>query len=243
MLTVVIALVLLVAAVFLAGRWAVRSIIQSAPTAAFFYPQPTKMPGVVEEAMQELLARLESHLRSSSSQAFASLRPGLSEDEINALEAQFDIVLTDDLRALYLWKDGSDSWDEQVVLGHRFMPLEEALQARADMRAEVQALEGIQRAGYLAYAGHRDPWVSVFVDLAGDGYFYDPGRRESGGYFFFHFAEVGEYIYFPSLKNFLAGVNACYDSGIYHVGPDGAIEEDFNQSREVWKRYGSMNQP
>ena len=76
-------------------------------------------------------------------------------------------------------------------------------------------------------------------DGAGDGYFYDPERTDAEGAFFFHFAEVGYYIWFPSLRNFLSGVIECYRTQAIKVAADGkSLEEDFDRTEKVWSRFG-----
>src|SRR5262245_47059926 len=75
-------------------------------TAEELYPRPTELPPPTKRPLNELLAEYESVLKSLSPAAHAALRPGLSEDELNRLEAEYSIVLSSDMRALYSWKDG-----------------------------------------------------------------------------------------------------------------------------------------
>jgi hypothetical protein len=91
------------------------------------------------------------------------------------------------------------------------------------------------------YVAHRDKWIDVFVDLAGDGYFFDPGRTEAEGSFFFCFAEDAEYIFFPSFRNYLAAVIEGNESGVFKVGIHGTETLDFKKAQILWKKYGAEN--
>jgi hypothetical protein len=92
---------------------------------------------------------------------------------------------------------------------------------------------------YATYAGHRDTWVGLIQDGAGDGYFYDPARTEAQGSFFFCFAEDGSYVFFPAFRNYLAGVVAGQKSGVFTAGPTGVDTADFGKAEQLWKCYGA----
>lgn len=202
------------------------------PLGYIAYPRPPAMPEVVAESMEELLARYEAVLEAHSPQSLAALQPGLTEEEIARLEEMYDAPLTEDMRTLYMWRNGmsnyaGDVWSltPEFLPGYFFIPLEEALRMREELRGVV---------------GFADSWVPVFEDGAGDGYYYDPNRRETGGWFFFNFLEDGWYTFYPSVRNVIAHYLDGFESGIFEGRSDGTFDEDFERSHdELWDRYGA----
>ena len=207
---------------------------------AFFYPRPRSMPDAVDEGIDAALKRFEDALRRHAPDVLAALPPGLPDERIREIESRYRLRLTDDLRALYCWRNGSTP-DQRadLVPGHWFVPLEYAADQREGLRQQVAAQALVQRIAYWAFAGHRTKWLTVLDDRCGDGYFYDPSRRRAGGSFFYHFAEDRHYRFFPTLSNFLAGATECYESGIYRIGRRGPAGEDFERSFELWGRYAA----
>jgi cell wall assembly regulator SMI1 len=211
---------------------------------SFFYPKPRGLPPVVADSTEHLLARLQSVLEANAPMVAQALQPGLSDEQISSLEREGGFWLSDDLRALYRWHNGMTS-DTMLDLlpACRFTPLEEIVRDRALLRQQVASATAIQQVAFLVLAGHRKDWVTVFDDGFGDGYFFDPKRSDTGGAFFFHFAEVGYYVWFPSFRNFLAGVIECYETGVFKTSADGmSIDEDFEQANKIWRRYARMSE-
>lgn len=207
---------------------------------AFFYPTPSALPAAVTNDVKAALQRFESALKKHAPQVLNDLQPGLSEDEISSIQRKHRLWLTDDLKALYMWRNGSRSESNTcLVPGHRFLPLREALQLRDEMGRQVASQTFLQRNFFEVFAGHRTGWMTILDDQAGDGYFYDPSRARSGGYFFYSFAETGQYRFFPSLSNFLIGAAECYEQRIYSFDRDGHATEDYEQSCALWPRYAS----
>jgi cell wall assembly regulator SMI1 len=203
----------------------------------FFYPSPGEMPPMVADDVRAGLQRLESTLAIHAPGVLAALRPGLPDSEISAIEAGHGIRLTDDLRALYRWRDGSPpSVRGELIPGHWFVPLEEALRMREGMRTVDPDATVFLRAAD-AVLSYKQDWLPVLDDGAGDGYFYDPSRPH--GSFFYNFAEDGQYRFFPSLANFLAGAVECYECGAYRSDPRGGLSENFVRSHALWPRYAS----
>ncbi len=227
---VVIALVL---ALLVAGRWATRS---------FFYPKPGKMPPTVSQTTDELLARLQGVLEKRAAHVSLSLQPGISDARIRELEARGKFRLSEELRALYRWHNGmtTTNGSGDLIPMAWFMPLDEVVDARNALKAQVESGTPVQRAAFDTFAGHTRTWVSIFPDGAGDGYYFDPERNS----FFHHFAEVGSYHWFPSFRNFVAGVIECYESGAIFAtnGTNGlTLEQDFDKTETIWNRFGAGN--
>src|SRR4051794_17733856 len=94
---------------------------------AFFYPVPGAMPSSVDEGVTAMLTRFETALAEHAPDVLANLQPGLTERDVRAIEARHRLKLTDEMRALYQWRNGA-ARDEVIELipGHRFVPLEDA---------------------------------------------------------------------------------------------------------------------
>jgi hypothetical protein len=204
---------------------------------SFFYPKPRGLPPVVAETTEQLLARLQATLEANAPVVARAMQPGLSDVQISELETQGGFRLSGDLRALYRWRNGQPTNNTVGLLpGQRFVPLDEVVAERALMRRQSSA-------AFRVFAGHRKSWLHVLDDGAGDGYFYDPERTDEQGAFFFHFAEVGHYIWFPSLRNFLSGVIESYQTQAVKVATDGkGLDEDSDRTEKIWSRLGKSRE-
>ncbi len=74
---------------------------------ALFYPSPTRMPRVVADDIASALRRFEAALAKHYPSGLSALQPGLSDAEITTIERENGLQLTDDLRALYRWRNGT----------------------------------------------------------------------------------------------------------------------------------------
>jgi cell wall assembly regulator SMI1 len=209
------------------------------------YPKAPPMPAIVAESMPDVLSRLEVVLRTNAPNVVAELRPGISRDEIAKLEKQYQVQIPEEIKTIYEWHDGSISDTNRLgdfIPNHHFMPLEEALAERVAMTPEKAALG--QRAFYRFFVGHRDSWVCLFSDGAGDGYWFDLKRQPPEGAVFSSFTEDASYTFFPSPKNLMAGITACYQEGAFRAKTNSSppqLEEDFEQADKVWGRFGTSN--
>jgi cell wall assembly regulator SMI1 len=211
---------------------------------SFLYPKPQGLPPIVDQPTEQLLARLQAVLETNAPLVAQSLKPGLSDAEIVALESEGGFHLSEDLRSLYHWHNGTSTNSTDGLLpGHRFLPLGEAARERTLLAQQVDSASLAQRVAFAVFAGHRKGWVQVLDDGAGDGYFYDPERFEADGAFFYHMAEAGYYVWFPSLRNFLAGAIECYESGAIKVAThDHGLIEDYDQTQKIWERFGKSSE-
>ena len=211
---------------------------------SFFYPKARGLPPVVSQTTEELLARLQAVLETNAPIVARSLQPGLTDAQIAALEVQGGLRLSDDLRALYRWHNGITTNSAVGLLaGQRFVPLDEVVRERALVAQQVATGSAVQRSAFSVFAGHRTGWVQVLDDGAGDGYFYDPKRTDAEGAFFHHFAEMSYYVWFPSLRNFLAGIVECYESQAIKVAADGkSLDENFDRTEKIWSRFAKSSE-
>lgn len=213
----------------------------------FFYPPAPPMPSVVATPVTQILSDLEANMKKKAPQVLDQMQPGLSDQEIAALEQQAGIQLPTEIRALYQWHNGCRSADPRVVgpiPGHRFLPLSEALGLPAVLSNQVAKATAVQKAAFGIFAGHTRSWITLFDDGAGDGYFFDPRRKPKEGAVFYSFAEDCTYVFFPSLGNLLAGVVKCYETDAFSWtnAPTGsALTEDFTRTTKIWESFGSSN--
>jgi cell wall assembly regulator SMI1 len=211
-------------------------------TRNFFYPTAPPMPPVVNESMPEILARLEAVLKTNAPSVSTNLRPGISQAEILKLEQRYHVQLPDEIKAIYQWHDGSVSDTNRLVDFipiHRFVPLEEALETREAVAPEKASL--VQRIAYHIFVSHRESWICLFDDGAGDGYWFDPKRKPAEGAIFSNFTEEASYTFFPSPKNLMAGIAACYEQGAFRIKKDSSpqeLDEDFEESQKIWNQFG-----
>jgi hypothetical protein len=152
-----VVLLLVVASIFLA-RLALRM---------FFYPRPRAFPpAATDQTIEQLLARLDQALEAHARGVAVTLRPGLTEEQINALEWKHHCALSDDLRALYRWRDGMPHGEKtpDFIPGHHFVPLAEAMEMRNELRRQVSGLSPTQLVFFTIFASHRAGWLPVLDD-------------------------------------------------------------------------------
>lgn len=113
------------------------------------YPKATDMPLPPAEPLAEILQRLESQIKTHSPKRLASLRPGLSHEEVIKTESEYGLRLTDELRELYEWHDGISLESEASFFGiHQFLPLEHLARSRQAMGEGQASSTGLQRVVY-----------------------------------------------------------------------------------------------
>src|SRR5436190_7010601 len=171
----VVALVILLG-LALAAHHAVRS---------FFYPKAPPPPPIVTASAEELLKQFESVLRKQRAPLLETLQPGIRPDQITVLETAGHFRLSDDLKALYRWHNGvSSNSTAEFIPGHSFESLIQIVLGRDLEKQQLQSATGLQRAVFAIFAGHRKDWITILPDGAGDGYFFDPNRKDEEGAFF-----------------------------------------------------------
>lgn len=209
-----------------------------------FYPKPSGLPGGVTQTTEELLARLAAVLTTNAPIVSQALQPGLSDTQISALEAQGGFHLSEELRAFYRWHNGMlTNQNTELLPGQRFLSLDEIVRQRTAQRQQVKSVPVAQRLGFEIFAGHRKNWVQILDDGGGDGYFYDPERTAQEGAFFYHFAEVRYFLWFPSFRNFLAGTIQAFETKAIKVAADGlSLDEDQERIQKIWDQYAKSTE-
>jgi cell wall assembly regulator SMI1 len=210
------------------------------------YPEAPPMPPSVDEPMGQILVRLEAILQTNAPHVLRRLQPGLSSDDIVRIEGQHRLRLPEDIKAIYQWHNGSprstNLLSNDFIPTHWFLPLEEALAERTAGSLDRATL--LQRTFYRIFAGHRDSWVCLFSDGAGDGYWFDLRRKTSQGAIFYNFTETGTFQFFPSAENLMAGIARCYEQRAFFVKEGSSppeLTEDFEKAAGIWNAFGVSN--
>ena len=90
----------------------------------------------------------------------------------------------------------------------------------------------VQRAVDAVTIGHRSNWPTAFGDGADDGFLPRSRSARPGGGLLHHFAEDADFRFFPSARNFIAGVVEGFESGAYRPSDDEQyLEEDTSKRR------------
>jgi cell wall assembly regulator SMI1 len=222
--------------------WKQKGIGMFVPAPGNQYPAAPKMPPVAAKTVDDLLARYERLLAGRAPRVLAALQPGLTDAEIDALESKHGFRLPPDLRSLYRWRNGNAMPTSPVAFpDHRFVPLDQALAERDQIKQQVRAGTAAQQAAFATFADYRGAWLGLVVDLAGDGYFFDPNRSEAEGSFFYHFAENGTYVFFPAFRNYLAAVVEGVEVGVFGFDNLGSDTADLQRAQALWRKYGAEN--
>lgn len=206
----------------------------------FLYPRPNQLPRIVEKPLTDILQDLDSVLKEKAPLVASQLQDGLAPTEIDELEHKAGIKLTDGLRSFYMWHNGcSANGDQDFIPGHVFLPLGTAIERQIQLKEQVDSSSAIQRWAFSIFAGHRRNWITIFEDLCGDGYFYDPSRKDERCCIFYCLAEDG-YVFFPSLGNLLEAITECYTQDAYSQVPDSnKLNEDYKKSVKIFARFGT----
>ena len=220
----------------------------------FFYPFAPPMPAEVSTPTVKILSQLENILKAKAPQVLEAMQSGLSAEQITALERKNGIQIPEDIKALYKWHNGcrilkvngNKRFIDGPIPAHRFMPLDEALTEVQAIRKGVAKESMLQRVFFYIFAGHRNTWICLFDDGCGDGYFYDPERKPVDGSVFYCMAEDMNYLFFPSVKNLLAGIVKCYEEGAFtwkDGRADACLVADFELSEKIWQEFGVNGEP
>ncbi len=211
----------------------------------YLYPSAPPMPAAVATPMEQLLKELEIEMRAKSPEVLKSFLPGLHDFEIDRIEQEAGIKLPPDIRKLYKWHNGQRSAGiAGPIPGNRFISLQEAVAEKNNLWRKNHDQNRARRAFLNSFIKHRKTWLPIFEDISGDGYFYDMAKREAQGGVFFCASETNTYVFFPSIRNLLAGVLKCYKSNIFKTatyGNKNTLEDEYYQSRTIWLEFGSAN--
>ena len=176
------------------------------------------------EMLSQLLNEIEKSLQQLDHPCVGHLNPGISSQKIQELFEKIPLQPTQDLHALYAWRNGSKDC-EGITLGELaffpgfyLMSLEESIQTYLELR---------ERNGWDKF------WFPIFASGGGDFYAMNLAPESQGQILgFYVFEEEGQVEYW-SLKSMLATLKACYEQGIIFRNEQGYLDMDYRKHAEI----------
>ena len=176
------------------------------------------------EMLSQLLNEIEKCLQQLDHSCVDHLNPGLSSQKIQELFEKIPLHPTQDLRALYTWRNGSKDC-EGITLGELaffpgfyLMSLEESIQTYLELRETD------------AWGKSRFP---IFASGGGDFYAMNLAPEAQGQILGFYVFEEETQVEYQSLKSMLATLKACYEQGIIFRNEQGYLDMDYRKHAEV----------
>ena len=176
------------------------------------------------EMLSQLLNEIEKCLQQLDHSCVDHLNPGLSSQKIQELFEKIPLHPTQDLRALYTWRNGSKDC-EGITLGELaffpgfyLMSLEESIQTYLELRETD------------AWGESRFP---IFASGGGDFYAMNLAPEAQGQILGFYVFEEETQVEYQSLKSMLATLKACYEQGIIFRNEQGYLDMDYRKHAEI----------
>ena len=176
------------------------------------------------ETITQLLNEIEKCLQQLDHSCLDHLNPGISSQQIQELFEEIPLQPTQDLRALYTWRNGSKDC-EGITLGELaffpgfyLMSLEESIQTYMELRARN---------------GWDKSWFPIFASGGGDFYAMNLAPEAQGQILGFYVFEEEGQVEYRSLKSMLATLKACYEQGIIIRNERGYLDMDYRKHAEI----------
>ena len=176
------------------------------------------------EMITQLLNEIEKCLQKLDHSCVDHLNPGISSQQIQELFEKIPLQPTQDLRALYTWRNGSKDC-EGITLGELaffpgfyLMSLEESIQTYLELR-ETDAWG--------------KSWFPIFASGGGDFYAMNLAPEAQGKILGFYVFEEEAQVEYLSLKSMLATLKVCYEQGIIFRNEQGYLDMDYREHAEI----------
>lgn len=176
------------------------------------------------EMITQLLNEIEKCLQKLDHSCVDHLNPGISSQQIQELFEKIPLQPTQDLRALYTWRNGSKDC-EGITLGELaffpgfyLMSLEESIQTYLELRARD---------------AWDKSWFPIFASGGGDFYAMNLAPEAQGQILGIYVFEEEAEVEYRSLKSMLATLNACYEQGIIFRNEQGYLDMDYRKHAEI----------
>ena len=176
------------------------------------------------ETITQLLNEIEKSLQQLNHPCVDHLNPGISSQQIQELFEEIPLQLTQDLRALYAWRNGSKDSDG-ITLGELaffpgfyLMSLEESIQIYLEL-IETDAWD--------------KAWFPIFASGGGDFYAMNLYPEAKGQILGFYVFEEEAQVEYRSLESMLATLKTCYEQGIIFRNEQGYLDMDYRKHAEV----------
>ena len=176
------------------------------------------------EMLSQLLNEIEKSLQQLDHSCVDHLNPGISSQQIQELFEEIPLQPTQDLRALYTWRNGSED-SEGITLGELaffpgfyLMSLEESIKTYLELR---------ERNGWDKF------WFPIFASGGGDFYAMNLAPESQGQILGFYVFEEEAQVEYRSLKSMLATLKVCYEQGIIFRNEQGYLDMDYREHAEI----------
>jgi hypothetical protein len=172
-----------------------------------------------EGRLTNALDAVAAHLTRLGRPAASLLQPGLSRNEVSQLEAALPFRVTEELRVLYQWRNGTDV-TKGFMLGELwFFPgfylpsLENAVRMFSERRKGVQ---------------WRKSWFPFLADDGGNFYVAPCQRKpvDQALVIAFEHGEPEQEVEFLNITAMMETFVDCYAQGAFFVADDGSFEMD-----------------
>jgi hypothetical protein len=174
-------------------------------------------------ALDEVVRHLGRLRRTATLQA---LQPSLTPQEVSQAEANLPFVLTEEVRALYRWRNGTRAETGDILSDLWFFPgyylfsLDEAVQTFRERRLAPQWRKG---------------WFPFFGNGAGDFYVVHCTRKaaDAAPVIGFLHGEPEQDVEYLDVLRMIETLAECYAQGAFFVTPDGRLEMDDDTHRRI----------
>ena len=174
--------------------------------------------------ISQLLNEIEKCLQQLDHSCLDHLNPGISSQQIQELFEKIPLQPTQDLRALYTWRNGSKDC-EGITLGELaffpgfyLMSLEESIQTYLELR-ETDAWG--------------KSWFPIFASGGGDFYAMNLAPEAQGQILGFYVFEEESQVEYWSLESMLTALKNCYEQGIIFRNEQGYLDMDYRKHAEI----------
>ena len=176
------------------------------------------------EIISQLLNEIEKCLQQLDHPCLDHLNSGISSQKIQELFEEIPLQPTQDLRALYTWRNGSKDC-EGITLGDLaffpgfyLMSLEESIQTYQELRKT---------------STWNQCWFPIFANGGGDFYAVNLAIEAQGEIIGYYIYEEEPQIEYNSLESMLQTFKECYKQGIIVQNEQGYLDMDYRKHAEI----------
>ena len=176
------------------------------------------------EMIPQLLNEIEKCFQQLDHSCLDHLNPGISSQQIQELFEEIPLQSTQDLRALYTWRNGSKDC-EGITLGDLaffpgfyLMSLEESIQTYQELRKT---------------STWNQCWFPIFASGGGDFYAMILAPEAQGHILGFYVYEEGPQVEYQSLESMLQTFKVCYKQAIVFRNEQGYLDMDYRKHAEI----------
>ena len=174
--------------------------------------------------ISQLLNEIEKSLQQLDYPCVDHLNSGLSSQKTQELFEEIPLQPTQDLCALYTWRNGSKD-SEGITLGELaffpgfyLMSLEESIQTYLELR-ERNAWDKF--------------WFPIFASGGGDFYAMNLAPEAQGQIHGVYVYEEEPQVEYRSLKSMLTTFKVCYEQGVIFRNKQGYLDMDYRKHAEI----------